>query len=74
MGFEDLDEAAGAQSKDIESKSASTISEMTSEADSETTASDGQESEQASCYEVPAFPFVQDNMQTNVYARSDWLR
>jgi hypothetical protein len=72
MGFEDLDEAAGEQSKDKEEDSTSeTTSETTTETDSETTTDHERESEQTDPYKEPAFPFVQGDMQMNIYARKE---
>lgn len=73
MGFEDLDEAAGEQSKDKneDSTAETTASETTTETDSRTTTDREQESEQINPHEEPAFPFVQGDMQTNVYARKE---
>ncbi len=74
MGFEDLDEAAGEQSKDKDeedSTAETTTSETATGTDSEATTDHEQELEQTDPYEEPAFPFVQGDMQTNVYARKE---
>lgn len=74
MGFEDLDEAAGEQSKENDEEDSTpetTASETATETDSETTTGHEQESEETDPYEEPAFPFVQGDMQTNVYARKE---
>jgi hypothetical protein len=74
MGFEDLDEAASEQSTEAEAAAdtnSESVSRMTTESD--TAAADREETD---LRDEPAFPFVQDELQANVYAREqvrdDW--
>ena len=75
MAFEDLDQAAEEQSQetDSESETETSMGESTTTTETEEPKSNDQTEVEDSVdpYEDPAFPFVQGDMQMNVYVREE---
>jgi len=69
MGFEDLDQAAEDQSQEPETSTDG--STTTTENDEPTSVDQTEVDDPVDPYEEPAFPFVQGDMQTNVYVREE---
>lgn len=74
MAFDDLDQAAGEQSRETEPELETETSmeePTTTETEQPTSDEQTEVADSVDPYEEPAFPFVQGDMQTNVYVREE---